>query len=235
MKLFRKIRQKLIKEGNLKRYFLYALGEILLVMIGITLAFQLDNWNDDRIKRSAELNYYENISSQISVDKQKISDLIALNKWHGDQFKFAIELVERNDTTQMDTLGLIIRNLTQYSDFDRQGNIYETMVNSGEIKLLKNNEIVDGLRVLEEKYIYINRMENIHYDAMMTYVVPAINPVLKMTDASIKEPEMIFNHEFQNLLVALIGIITEKEKVYKEAIREIDLITDSIGVELNYY
>ena len=101
--------------------------------------------------------------------------------------------------------------------------------------MLKNNEIVDGLRVLEEKYIYINRMENIHYDAMMTYVVPAINPVLKMTDASIKEPEMIFNHEFQNLLVALIGIITEKEKVYKEAIREIDLITDSIGVELNYY
>ncbi len=43
MKLFRSIRQNLIKEGKIKRYFLYAIGEILLVMIGISLALALPN------------------------------------------------------------------------------------------------------------------------------------------------------------------------------------------------
>ena len=50
MKLFRKIRQTLIKQGNIKRYLLYAIGEILLVMIGISLAFQVSNWDDNRIR-----------------------------------------------------------------------------------------------------------------------------------------------------------------------------------------
>ena len=44
-------------------------------------------------------------------------------------------LIETNDRSKMDTLGIIIRNMVQYSDFDREGNIYETLVNSGEIKI----------------------------------------------------------------------------------------------------
>jgi hypothetical protein len=42
MKLFRKIRQVLIQDGNIKKYLLYAIGEILLVMVGILLAFQVN-------------------------------------------------------------------------------------------------------------------------------------------------------------------------------------------------
>ena len=43
IKFFRKIRQKLINEGNLKRYLLYAFGEILLVVIGILIALQIND------------------------------------------------------------------------------------------------------------------------------------------------------------------------------------------------
>lgn len=49
MKLFRNIRRPLIQKGNLKKYMFYAIGEIFLVMIGISLAFQVNNWNDNRI------------------------------------------------------------------------------------------------------------------------------------------------------------------------------------------
>ena len=43
--LFRKTRQKLIKENRVSKYLLYAIGEILLVMIGILMALQVNNWN----------------------------------------------------------------------------------------------------------------------------------------------------------------------------------------------
>ena len=55
MKLFRSLRQSLIKEGNIKRYLIYAVGEILLVMIGISLAFQVSNWDDNRLRKNAEI------------------------------------------------------------------------------------------------------------------------------------------------------------------------------------
>ena len=232
MKLFRKIRQALIIEGNLKRYLLYAIGEILLVMIGISLAFQLNNWNDNRIKGNTEIRYYENIRDQITDDKGLINEQLNLNSGYLLQFNFANEILEQNDRSKIDTLGLIVRNLTQYSDFDRQGNIYETMVNSGEVKLLRNHDIINGLRLLEEKYLYTNRMENIHYDAMMNYVVPSITPILKFSNGKIQKPNELYTYEFQNLVLALLQIMTEKDKVYNEVLNEIEMITNLIDEEL---
>jgi len=106
------------------------------------------------------------------------------------------------------------------------------MVNSGEIKLLRNHDIVNGIRKLEEKYLYINRMENIHYDAVMIHVVQSINPLIKFSTGKIQRPELIFNYEFQNLLSELIQIMQEKNKVYGEAIQEIEVITDLIDKDL---
>jgi len=232
MKPFRKIRQTFIKEGNLKRYLLYAIGEILLVMIGISLAFQVNNWNDNRIKGNAEIRYYENIREQIADDKQQILFLVDFNKNYAEQFRYASELIETDNREQTDSMGLIVRKLMQYSDFDRQGNIYETMINSGQIRLLQNHEIINSIRTLEEKYLYINRMENIHYDAMMTHVIPSINPMLKFTDATIQKSESLFNYQFQNLIISLLQVMKEKDKVYNEALHEIEVITGLIDKEL---
>lgn len=232
MKLFRKIRQTLIKEGNLKRYLLYAIGEILLVMIGISLAFQVNNWNDRRIKQASAVRYYENIRDQITEDKALIISQVDYNDRYLGQFNYAYGILEANDRSKIDTLGLIVRNFTQYSDFDRQGNIYETLVNSGEIKILRNYDIVNKIRTLEEKYRYMNRMENIHYDAMMSHVIKSINPVIKFSTGKIQKPEVVYAYEFQNLLLSLLQIMTEKDKVYHEALHEIEVITDLIEEEL---
>ena len=234
MKLFRKVRQKLFKEGNIKRYPIYAIGEILLIMIGISLAFQLDTWNENRIKKGAEIRYYENIRAQIGDDSAVIQHLNDdFNTTYMTQFKYAIALIEVNDRSKLDTLAVIVQNMTQYSDFDRQGNIYETLVNSGEIKLLRNHDIVNGIRKLEEKYIYINRMEHIHYEAVMFHVVQTINPIIKFTTGEIMQPELVFKYEFQNLLSQLIQLMIEKDKVYSEALYQIDAITKFIDQELD--
>ena len=232
MKLFRSIRQALIKERNLKRYLLYALGEILLVMIGISLAFQVNNWNDNRIKKEAETRYYENIKEQIVDDKALIQSEMKYNNHYMAQFKYANEILEVNDRSKMDTLGLIAINLTNYSDFDRRGNIYETMVNSGEIQLLRNHKIVNAVRVLEERYNYINRMENIHYDVVLKYVIPSLNPVINFSTGKVQKPDHIYTYEFQNMIIQLMEVMKEKNETYNSALFEIERITALIDEEL---
>ena len=232
MKLFKEIRKSLIKEGNIKRYLFYAIGEILLVMIGISLAFQLDNWNDNRLKKDEETKYYQNVRDQIRDDAELIQRQLQFNNRYMAEFEYANTIIEANDRTKMDTLGRIIPNLLQYSDFDRQGNIYETMVNSGEIKILRNHEIVKGIRTLEEKYLYVNRMENIHYDATSNHVAVYINPVVNFGTAEINKPDRVFNYEFQNLIILLLEVMKEKNKVYNEALNQIEVITALINDEL---
>ena len=207
MKLFKGSRQQLIQENNVKKYLLYAIGEILLVMIGITLAFQVDNWNESREKKIAEIRTYENISNQINGDKKLIQNQIDFNNYYMAQFEYARKIIMTNDRSQMDTLGVIVGNLTNYSDFDREGNIYETLVNSGEIQLLRNQRIVDRIRVLEQRYNYINRMESIHYDVMIDYAARSITSVINFASAEVIKPELIFIHEFQNLIFLLVQIM----------------------------
>ncbi|MCM4150727.1 hypothetical protein DHD05_03905 [Arenibacter sp. N53] len=55
LKLLRRIRQKLLYEGSLKKYMLYAVGEIFLLVIGILIALQINNWNEAKKARKIEL------------------------------------------------------------------------------------------------------------------------------------------------------------------------------------
>ncbi len=65
---FRKIRQKLLNEGKTSRYFKYAIGEVLLVVIGILIALQLNNWNEQKKQNVEELKMLRNLQLEIQTD-----------------------------------------------------------------------------------------------------------------------------------------------------------------------
>jgi hypothetical protein len=232
MKLFGGFRRQLIHEKNVKKYLLYAIGEILLVMIGILLAFQVDNWNEDRVKKVAEIRTYKNIRGQIIGDKELIKSQINYNNYYMAQFEYAREIILGNERTKIDTLGAIVAKYTNYSDFDRKGNIYETMVNSGKIQLLENQSIVNRVRWLEERYNYINRMENIHYDIVIGYAAPNTTSTVNFMTGEVIDPERIYSVEFQNLTHLLLEVMREKDETYNSGIAEIDEILALIDAEL---
>ncbi|MEQ6124185.1 DUF6090 family protein [Pseudotenacibaculum sp. MALMAid0570] len=74
LKIFRRVRQKLIQQNKVSNYLLYAIGEITLVMIGILLALQVNNWNEVR-KTNTQL---KSILKTVSLDLER--DTIASNR-----------------------------------------------------------------------------------------------------------------------------------------------------------
>ena len=83
---FRKIRQKLLTENKFSKYLVYAIGEIVLVMIGILLALQVNNWNELRKKEQAEIQLYHKIITDLiserAVIERKIRDLNSHQNLH---------------------------------------------------------------------------------------------------------------------------------------------------------
>ena len=61
IKFFRRIRQRLLADGKVKNYALYAIGEIALIVIGILLAFQINNWNETQKTRRTEAKIIVNL------------------------------------------------------------------------------------------------------------------------------------------------------------------------------
>ena len=69
IKFFRKNRYDLMEKNKTGKYLKYAIGEIVLVVIGILIALSINNWNSKRIEKSEEISSYKNIKRQINDDK----------------------------------------------------------------------------------------------------------------------------------------------------------------------
>lgn len=78
IKFFRKIRQKILNENKFSKYLIYAFGEIILVVIGILIALQINNWNEN-IKSEKQLkNIYNEVELNLKSDLSNIDTVIEL-------------------------------------------------------------------------------------------------------------------------------------------------------------
>lgn len=80
IKFFRKIRLKSMKQNKLGKYLLYATGEIILVVIGILIALQINNANLKKIEKSALEGYLQSISRNIESDLKNASNIYSKRK-----------------------------------------------------------------------------------------------------------------------------------------------------------
>ena len=80
IKFFRNIRQTLIMENKTSKYLKYAIGEIVLVVVGILIALQINNWNEQRKEDKMGLQFLKGIQSDLEKDIILIDSVLKVNK-----------------------------------------------------------------------------------------------------------------------------------------------------------
>jgi len=141
MRLFRRVRQKLILDNKKIQYLKYALGEILLVVIGILIALQINNWNQS-VKDKKSLNeYLIKIKSHISEDIKKLEELSKGRKQIADICKKARNSILNK--TEIDNLFLFKISGAAFVDFYFKPNSggYESLINSQYYGKINNTKL----------------------------------------------------------------------------------------------
>jgi hypothetical protein len=230
--IFLKLRIKEMLEGKMKRYLIFGIVEIFLVVTGILIALSINNWNNKKSQRSDELKIYENINNRIQEDKKELQGTIDYNNALYAQFTFANQIIIENDRSKLDTLIQIAPELFSYSDFNRSSNVYQNLINSGELKLLNNTTMITLLQDLEEAYIYLNRVEMIHQQVILDFIGPLVLNNIDLSSGIAEKPDALYTFQFQNLILVSIDLMEEKDAIYQRAQREIDAISLLIEEEL---
>jgi hypothetical protein len=230
--IFLKLRIKEMLEGKMKRYLIFGIVEVLLVVTGILIALSINNWDIKNSQRADELKIYKNINNRIQEDKQELQGVIDYNSRLYAQFHLANQIISENDRSKLDTLIRIAPSLFDYSDYNRSSNVYQNLNNSGDLKLLTNTTIVTMLQELEEAYIYLNRIETVHQQLILNSIGPFVLNNIHLSIGISERPDELYSFFSQNLFLVSIDLMEEKDEIYQQAQREIDYLSLLIEEEL---
>jgi hypothetical protein len=153
IKLFRNIRQNLINEGKTSKYFKYAIGEIILVVIGILIALSVNNWSQDNKDRKLGEDYLLRIHRDLVQDTISFRQIITSNNALREDIKRLFDTLYHgvHNIKQVKYMGSIYdRALDQV--FSPNDNTYKGMINLGTLGLIQNIELKEEIVDLYSEY-----------------------------------------------------------------------------------
>ena len=191
IKFFRKIRYILMEQNKTGKYFKYAIGEIVLVVIGILIALQINNWNEDRKDRITENVALTNLKLDIDEDIKALHIHIkSQDIWIEDCVAILKHLENEKGFIGQDTLFRQLNDLLIRSTSGQSKTTYETLKSTGKIDLIKNEE-------LKKKIV-------LHYNSLQDFKDNTINNNTNLVDLMVNPILMNYtvfqSHDFTDEL-----------------------------------
>jgi hypothetical protein len=232
---FRKIRLKLLSQNRLSRYLIYAIGEIVLVVIGILIALQVNNWNIQRVNRKTEhkillelKNEYTSNLLQLNEKKEIRTNLVM------NSAKWLLERLEKPIADQnIDSVNHHLSRTMIVPSFDPVISVTNEIINSGKLQLIENQELRTHLTIWpsttndlvreEEQFItlmyesyYLFLVENYQLMPLVSLLQndSAVHEIIRVRESSfslfrnkeIQDIDQLFsNQDFEDYLSLILG------------------------------
>ena len=214
IKLFRNIRQKLLAKGKTTNYLKYAIGEIVLVVIGILIALQINNWNEYRKDRAYELMALTELYQSLHIEYNEfIPSLIDRAKISQHGINAFMDLREQNASIPDSVFEKLWEEVNTGSYFSYEAGPFESIKNRG-LNLITNDSLRTILVQLYETRL--PRIQNLTDNFLDKYdhggQLKSIEKFLMETKpfkdsdgnwhfrAVFKSPDMLYSKEFMEYL-----------------------------------
>jgi hypothetical protein len=181
---FRRIRKRLADDNKPLKYLRYAIGEIVLVVIGILIALQINNWNENRKDKILRLNYSQQLSDNLEKDILVLKESIELNNSYDVESFYLLDYL-LNKLIDPDSLRLAIATNTASGMETHTSNpsVYNDLINTGNLNLyhdpffkeLLNNYFINSRPNLDR------HLETELWERYIQEVIKYVDPLLWKT------------------------------------------------------
>lgn len=151
IKFFRHIRQRLLSENRFSKYLIYAIGEIVLVVIGILIALQLNTLREQRQDRIKEQAYLKEIHLDFKSNKVQLDSIIDHNKAAlkaGERLRFLMKKMKKEVAPEAYTSYPLNDSLLSYQSkafsnksFNPKNGTVQALINSSSFDLIQNDSL----------------------------------------------------------------------------------------------
>ncbi|GMN06404.1 hypothetical protein MTsPCn5_17930 [Croceitalea sp. MTPC5] len=186
-KVFKKIRQGLLHENKFSKYLLYAIGEIVLVVIGILLALQINNWNETTKRNAEEAKLLIALIEDFKENKDRIKEAIRKEEDVIQTSRSLIQAMQSKNTIHKDSIRFwVASGAKSWWRAEFVTGTYDAIVSSGKIAILKNENLK---RLLSQFTADINAGFEDHNESM-SYLIEMNKISADVTPALIHDVEL---------------------------------------------
>ncbi len=123
-------------------YFKYAIGEIILVVIGILIALQINSWNQDRLNKKIEQEYLIGIAANLSSDIRELEEHIKKDSLRLNAYTYLIRAFDTDTISAADPLIIAsIYSIIKPNWFEGQNVVFDDLKSSGRLNLISSDSI----------------------------------------------------------------------------------------------
>jgi hypothetical protein len=161
IKFFRKIRQKLISENKFSKYLIYAIGEIILVVIGILIALQVNNWNQNKNSENKTLISLSSLAEELNSNKKVLKSNIDLIKFDIQTGLNLVDSLNNNSVSKENKNTYLLDKILELGPVRVRSlttNSLEEMISSGSYSAINSETIKENLLA------YNSEIENMNYE-----------------------------------------------------------------------
>jgi len=161
IKFFRKIRQKMLTENKFGKYLIYAIGEIILVVIGILIALQINSKKEEINNRITEQSILNNLNEDFNKNQQEIDVLIfANNKYYHNLEKFIEILKTTPKGTKFNVIDTLAMAAIAAPTYIPTTSTIDVIISTGNIDLIKNEELKNLISQFKREVSDLSEDEN---------------------------------------------------------------------------
>ncbi len=156
LRFFRNIRQKLIENGNLRKYFWYAVGEVFLVVIGILIALQINNWNEERKERQEEIVVLNQIKISFESNLKQLEQKIEIRENQLNAHLSIFNMIDDPSMREVTAFDSLLTTTITYTTFDPYNNDFS---NTENLKIIKNDSLKRYLSSWTSDFVQVTEEE----------------------------------------------------------------------------
>lgn len=149
-----------MKKNRTGKYLKYAIGEIVLVVIGILIALSINNWNEKRKTKITEHTFLENIKADLQLNLKSLDEFVISRQDAIKSSKIIIDYFNNPSSINLNAFNLHSTNVMIWFPFQQNDNTYQELVNSGQLSIISNKEIKDQMQTMQSSFKTIKFVEN---------------------------------------------------------------------------
>jgi hypothetical protein len=192
-------------ENKTGTYFKYAIGEIVLVVIGILIALSINNWNETNKNEQEQIVFLNNLKNDLKNDLIQLDQILKLQK---EKLSTVNELKDQllsiKDFEKIEQLFAKIMASANYTYFPNTGS-YTTSVSSGKIASLNPSSLRIAITNLYERYYYRLIYNGEYYDKKLNEVASSRGKFFNTLTLKLNSKDVIEDSEFVNLIAIVLG------------------------------